>query len=167
MNINKQKINKKSCHTNTGGYAILFAVVVVSIISMIAIGLSNTTYKQLILSSLANDSQAAYYQSDTATECALYADNIIGLSAFSSPWNCGKYSDSDFFSFTMSGPSGGDPADYTFSNNVNNTDVPCFKFNITKSLAIPVLTNIFTKGYNSCKLTSPKTVERAIKVFYQ
>ena len=33
------------------GYALLFTVILVSIISLISIGLSNTTYKQLMLAS--------------------------------------------------------------------------------------------------------------------
>src|SRR5574343_1489902 len=70
MKNNNLKLNKN----NQSGYAILFTVVIVSVISIIAIGLSNTAYKSMILSSVAKDSQTAFYQSDTATECALYAD---------------------------------------------------------------------------------------------
>lgn len=159
MNINKLKINN-------GGYAILFSVVVVSIISMIAIGLSNTTYKQLILSSLANDSQIAFYQSDTGSECALYADNKIGLTSIGSSWSCGKLDDSTSYTFNITSSTSGDPNDYTFMPTVNTQAVQCFKFNITKSVALPVATNIYARGYNSCDSTSQKTVEREIKVTY-
>ena len=61
---------------NQKGYAILFTVVIISAISVITAGLTNAVYKQLILSSLAKDSQSAFYQADTAADCALYADQI-------------------------------------------------------------------------------------------
>ena len=72
------------------GYAILFTVVIISIISLLAIGLSNSTYKQLILSSVSTDSQVSFFQADTAVECALYADVVDTLNESSpSPWHCG------------------------------------------------------------------------------
>ena len=151
------------------GYAILFAVVVVSIISMLAIGLSNTTYKQLVLSSLANDSQISYYQSDTATECALYADNVLAMtSASPSPWECGVDANNQNFSFTISNPSGG-ASDYTLTSSLEQkkATIPCFNFNVSKKLGgSPVSTVIDAYGYNSCDKTNQKTVEREIEVTY-
>jgi len=165
--MNSKKINlNKLFTTQDGGYAILFAVVVVSIISMLAIGLSNTTYKQLILSSLANDSQLSFYQSDNATECALYAENVVGMASITSPWKCGKDSNNSDYSFTITGPTG-DPQNYNFVPSINGTSIPCFNFNITKTTMPPIDTNIYARGYNSCNSTSPKTVEREIRVQYK
>lgn len=157
--IHKRKVNKE------GGYAILFAVVVVSIISMITLGLSNSTYKQLLLSSLANDSQIAYYQADTATECALYADNIIGNLSSLTTWQCGKYNN-NHLTFTRSGA----PEDiegYKFTSNLANTSSPCFEFNIKKSSTPPLTTNVYGRGYNMCIKSNPRAVERKIQAYYQ
>jgi hypothetical protein len=144
------------------GYAILFAVVVVSIISMIAIGLSNTTYKQLVLSSLASDSQLAFYQSDTATECALYMDNVVGVANIPmlSSWDCGK----EHFDFSGAADTG---QLYKFNSTNSSTTKPCFNFSINKVSPDPAFsTIILANGYNSCALSNPKTVERTIEVKY-
>lgn len=58
------------------GFALLYTVVVVSLILTIAIGISNTSYKQTILSALARDSQIAFYQADAGVECGLYLDLV-------------------------------------------------------------------------------------------
>lgn len=151
-----------SKNSKQSGYAILFAVVVVSIISMIAIGLSNTTYKQLVLSSLASDSQLAFYQSDTATECALYADNIIGVSNLITlgSWDCGK----EHFDFLGAADTG---QLYTFNSTNSSATKPCFNFTINKVSPDPAFSTIvLANGYNSCALSNPKTVERTIEVKY-
>jgi hypothetical protein len=163
MNIKKYLNFNNRNLAREGGYAILFAVVVVSIISMIAIGLSNTTYKQLVLSSLANDSQLSYYQSDTSTECALYADNVLNMtSATSSPWSCGVSTSGSNMSFSISGSG----ANYVLTSSLVGTATPCFDFDVTKVGTFPVATTIYARGYNSCEKTNPKTVEREIKVTY-
>ena len=156
-------LSKEIKKNNQNGYAILFAMVIVSIISMIAIGLSNTTYKQLILSSLANDSQLSFYQSDTATECALYADNVLNMTSDTpSPWQCGKDNSNNDFTFKISGGA----SDYSLNPIINVASDPCFNFNVTKLGDLPVVTNIYARGYNSGDMASKRTVEREINVSY-
>jgi hypothetical protein len=149
-------INKNS------GYAILFAVVVVSIISILSFGLSNTTYKQLILSSLSSDSQISYLQSDMATECGLYADNIVGLGSLPASWNCGIDSSGNIQTFNVVN----DGSKYKVSPVTLGTKDPCFEFDIDKT-TIPGTTVIKARGYNSCDKSSSKTVEREVEVTYQ
>ncbi len=147
---------------NNTGYAILFAVVIVSIISIISFGLSNTTYKQLILSSLASDSQISYLQSDMATECGLYADNIVGLGSIPSSWNCGIDQNGNIRVFNIIN----DGSQLSASPTSLGTKDPCFEFDIDK-VATPGTTIIKARGYNSCDKSSSKTVEREIEVTYQ
>ncbi|MDE2031134.1 MAG: hypothetical protein KGI58_02650 [Patescibacteria group bacterium] len=152
------------------GYALLFTVVIVSLLSLIGLGLSNSTYKQLVLSNLASDSQLAFYQSDTATECALYADIVKGMTpSTASPWYCGMDSTNTPMSFTVSSyGSNGSSYQVTSSLANNNTDIPCFDFNVTKTgnPSPAIGTIIDANGYNSCNKTSAKTVERTIQVSY-
>ena len=163
----KNKIEKNK------GYAILFAVVIVSIISLLVAGLSNTTFKELILTSVARDSSTAFFQSDTATECALYAENgLIPSMTPSDPnsWTCGVDSSGQDITFNV-GPdtnpntnSGYQATPVSFNNNL-----PCFEFQVHKptiNKAGDPGTDIFAKGYNICNKTSPKTVEREIEVTY-
>ena len=154
-----------------GGYAILFTVVVVGIISMITIGLSNAAYKQMILSSVARDSTTAFYQADIGSECALYADNEYNMIV---PANttCGS-----------------DPADIalnpeiplSFTPPVTNNRVTsynlilvdeilnkkCFRINVTKTESdVSIASKVQAMGYNICKKSNSRTVERAIEVNY-
>lgn len=161
--------------TRERGYAMLFTVVVVSIVATIAMGLSGSAYKQVILSSVAKDSQSAFYQSDTATECALYADFKLGgpvasTKIGSGSWKCGKdnslnwkdvvlyldtlnMSDTNY-SFLPSDPSG--PGVVIRSS--------CFEFDVDKS--DPTKTVVKARGYNNCDKRDQKTVEREIEVNY-
>ncbi|MDD3662859.1 MAG: hypothetical protein PHT84_03265 [Candidatus Pacebacteria bacterium] len=146
------------------GYSILFTVVLVSIISLIGIGLSNTTYKQLLISSGAKDSQSAFFQSDMATECALYAD--VGtdgaiLSGFS--FNCGIDEDGNPYNLQITKNSD----DYNLKANGVPISDPCFEINIQKTLtATSEDTDIFASGYNVCNKSGSRTVERTIEVNY-
>lgn len=171
-NIENYEINK-SLSVSMGvkdqrGYAILFTVIIVSAISVITAGLSNTAYKQLILSSLAKDSQAAFYQSDTATDCALYADQVD----FENPvfkdggtWSCGESS----LNVTplVAGGYKIEPQNQTSKN-------PCFRISVNKSVVAvddgsgntETKTEISAKGYNICDKNNTRTVEREIQINY-
>jgi len=148
-----------------GGYAILFTVVVVGIISMITIGLTNAVYKQMILSSVAKDSTTAFYQADIASECALYLDNESNNPLV--PPNSGT-------SWTCAGnsltyiPSGSSPITVVNLEPTNGTSTsPCFRTIATKTESTSAITTeVQAKGYNICDKSSSRTVERAIKVNY-
>jgi len=162
------------------GYAILVTIVVVSIILIIATGLSRSVYKQLLLSSSAKDSQIAFYQADTASECALYFDRIESVSDDSSVdeegnpiintvnenlvngyiFNCGDQ-DLIFSGFDNNGS-------YSLEPENENLIEKCFRIKVTKvtnddgSLS----TKITANGYNICDKSNTRTVERTIEVNY-
>lgn len=148
---------------NQKGYAILFTVVIVSAISVITAGLSNVAYKQLILSSLAKDSQAAFYQADTASDCALYADRVNPLDIIAGgSWSCGTVS------LVVATTANG----YTINPTApaDTALTPCFRITVTKdSLTEPlyIITTISARGYNMCNLNNLRTVEREIQIKYQ
>lgn len=129
------------------GYAILTTIVVVSILLVIGIGLSKSTYKQLILSSSAIDSQAAFYQADTASGCALYADyknNILSetidestgdviLPDLKKPFICGG----QVMSIESSSSSSSTVYNFEPKENSDSSYDPngsCFRIKITKDL---------------------------------
>lgn len=163
---------KKIFKKKEQGYAILFTVVIVSAISVITAGLSNAIYKQLILSSLAKDSQTAFYQSDTATDCALLADRVVkddtenypGFATVSGvTWSCGGVT----MLVNPVGPSGSYTIYPTAAAEAANT--PCYRINVTKDIsASPIVkTEILAKGYNICNRQNIRTVEREIKISYE
>lgn len=147
--------------TKDKGYAILFTVIVVGIVSMITIGLSNAAYKQIILSSIAKDSTTAFYQADIASECALYADYEYNMEPADNLWTCAEHS----LKFSRSGS--GQVTTYHM-NQINPTSTDkCFSANVTRTeTESSVSTKIEALGYNICDQTNIRTVERAIQVNY-
>ncbi|MEA1929899.1 MAG: hypothetical protein U9M92_03420 [Patescibacteria group bacterium] len=60
--------------SKSSGFVILFAVILVSIVLAISLSLFNITFKQIILSSLARDTQLSLFAANSALECARQAD---------------------------------------------------------------------------------------------
>jgi len=157
MNKNKQN-----------GYAIMFTVILVSIISLISIGLSNTTYKQLILSSGSKDSQLSFYMSDMATECALYADIQTNLTTLTS-FYCGVDVSGDSYLLNKNVTGSGENITYNFEpeSSVSSSSNPCFRISINKNNSTgSMVTTINASGYNICNKSGRRTVERTIQVNY-
>ncbi len=164
------------------GYAILFTVVVIGIISVIAIGLSNTTYKQLILSSTAKDSQVSYYQSDTATECALYADTGGALGPIEASGtgqiSCGLDKNGNLSKLDVTYTLNGTTKSYVAKPDTYPSGDSCYMFTINKvsqdtpgpanpgSNITTIITTLDASGYNICDTANPRTVERTIEVRY-
>lgn len=152
MKYNKKNYNK--------GYAILFTVIIVSIISMISIGMSNTAFKQIILSSVARDSTAAFYLADIASECALYADSEYSMAVPTNPWSCAGNT-LDYSSPLLNSYELLPTAEDSISSN------KCFRISVEKTeTASLVATKIMAKGYNICNQDNDRTVERAIEINY-
>ena len=170
---------------NQKGYAILFTVVIVSAISVITAGLSNAAYKQLILSSLAKDSQTAFYEADTASDCALYVDQVeynrfllkdptTNPSIFynlGDSWNCGDVN----LEITDPDDNLGNGYSLNPPSDVQNSNEPCFRIQVDKETETdpddpggdPIInTTISAKGYNICNKNNSKTVEREIQIKY-
>ncbi|MDQ5971517.1 MAG: hypothetical protein QG566_463 [Patescibacteria group bacterium] len=156
----KKIINKKR------GYALLFTMVIVSVIMAIATGISQSISKQLILSSTALNSQIAFYEADTAGECALYASQIKILNLIVDPMtlkgtlDCGQAEN-------------GIPI--TLDVTETSTDIytlipalslrgPCFNIEVDEN-GVP--STIKAYGYNICNLPTNKSlVERGIEIEY-
>ncbi len=154
----------KSNTINNKGYAILFTIIIISTILTMGAGISNTLLKQTLLSSTARESQIAFYQSDTAIECAIYAAEVKGLAIMATPWECGLDDSNTPMSLNLASY-GVDL--YTLSVN---TSLPgaCFNIDINKSSSVvsPYTAEIKARGYNVCSPSNPKQVERGILVNY-
>lgn len=66
------------------GFALLIAVIFMSVMLSFGLALGSLGYKQQVLASGAIESQYAFYVADAALECALYADQQQGLFAYPS-----------------------------------------------------------------------------------
>lgn len=154
------------------GYAILFTVVVVSAISVITAGLTNAAYKQLILSSLSKDSQTAFYQADTASDCSLYADRVVRLANIPPTPNIirdGGISNTLCGSLNLAVSTPDANGSYTITPVDDTVKTPCFRITITKvpNIALGTTdTTISARGYNICDTGNSRTVEREIEINY-
>ena len=153
-----------TARTGQAGFAMLFTVLIVTLILSIAIGISNLSLKQTILSSLAKDSQISFYEADTVVECGLYHDIVVGSfplgtdpSAAPSQISCGD----DIFSLDTKESY----MDYLiYKQEVIDASKPCASIVFDK--ATDIGTNIIQgRGYNICN-TNPRQVERALEVRY-
>lgn len=157
------KNNKQS------GFAMLFSVLVVSLILSIAVSISNITLKQAVLSNLAKDSAIAFYQADAAVECGMHQDTTLG----------------NFPLVPAQGPTGTVPDSFYCGNvkmslnkvtkranfyryesptAVKNSNNPCFVITFDKA-TIAGKSRVEGSGFNICK-DSPRRVERTLEVKY-
>ncbi len=147
---------------NQKGYALLFTIMIISIISVITAGLINASTKQLILSSLARNSQLAFYQADTAGDCALYVDLVKTTEEIKKFIENGDLLSCGGDNLIISGEA---EKNYSLtSKEFLGTNNPCFSINITKK---DTSTVISAKGYNICDLSNPRVVEREIQISYE
>lgn len=157
-------LNKKLRNVYNKGYAILFTIIIISTILSIGAGVSNTLLKQLILSSTARNSQVAFYEVDTAIECAIYASEVIGLANVTNPWQCGLDEDLNPVDLEVINIS----MDVYHIGVIMPFSGPCFSIDVNKSTTVPspYTTEIKARGYNICDPEDKWQVERGIEVDY-
>lgn len=160
----------QSTTAGSKGFAMLFTVLIVSLILSIAISISNLTLKQAVLSNLAKDSQIAFYQADTAVECGLYMDTTLGLfprdvdpasdpTLFPDKFDCGGKT------MVRSGSVSTDLDNYFLYEFADQKpSEPCFTIAFDKIDPTPY--KVMGYGYNVCNQDSPRQVERALEVKY-
>ncbi|MFA5934477.1 MAG: hypothetical protein WC827_01140 [Candidatus Paceibacterota bacterium] len=68
---------------NNKGFAMLFAVLISSMLITVGVSIFNISIKELMISGSVRDSQAAYYAADSAAECFLYWNYVGPGSVFS------------------------------------------------------------------------------------
>ncbi len=58
------------------GVALLFVVLLTSVLLMVALGIQNIAYKELVFAMEARDSNLAFFAADTGLECGLYLHRV-------------------------------------------------------------------------------------------
>jgi hypothetical protein len=169
MKLTKNLISRFKKIAPQKGFALLYTVLVVTLILTIAISISNVSYRQGLLSSLARDSQTAFYQADSGMECALYFDLMQNGFPAGNP-------STPLPSVTCAGqmlslrvntydPVDGNYFQYDADSSVMGTN-PCFSFTVSKDLSVPSKVVIQSRGLNTCQ-AGPRQVERGVEVNYQ
>jgi hypothetical protein len=151
--------------TPVRGFALLIAVILSSVLVSVGLALLDISYKQVLLASTATQSQYAFYNADSALECALYWDQKNNAFDYTSPLGasniiCGNIAVNGY---TVTTPSAG----------VKNTTfvIPCAGSGSAGTVTVQKNstgeTSVFANGYNSCDSTNVKRIERALKATYQ
>jgi hypothetical protein len=177
---------KNSTKKTNKGFAMLFAVLVSSVLLSIGISIFNLTIKELALSSSGRESQFSFFAADSGAECALYWD-INGTEVFATSTDSRNPSPAspdcvdtagaqqiitnNNYITTYSGYPLGRSSNYAvtqFNLTIpNSTGNYCAVVTVIKDASSGTLiTTIDSRGYNTCVASDPNRVERALKVTY-
>lgn len=148
------------------GFTLLIAVILTSVLLSVGLALLDISYKQIVLSSTARQSQYAFYAADSAIECALYWDQKENAFAYAAPIGTIQCAGSNI---SVSSSVSGGTRTSTFAT-------PCVD-GVTASVTVYKTTGascssgsatscIYATGYNTCTATDPRRIERGLKVFY-
>lgn len=149
--------------TPTRGFTLLIAVVLSSVLVSISLSLIDIAYKQIVLASTATQSGYAFYNADTALECALYWDQKHNAFDYTRPMAaslliCGNQA---VTGYTVT--SGGGFKQTSFS-------VPCVGGGTASSVTVEKNssggTRLYGNGYNTCATNDVRRIERGLKATY-
>jgi hypothetical protein len=169
-NMNYNQGNKN------GGYTLLFAILLTSVILAVSVSILSISRKEIILSTAGRDSLTSFYAADSAMECLLYWEGLGAIStSTSSTITCTTKSytiDTDDWTqvgdlWTWSSGTGAN--DYILLGA--NSSGACAYISIEKGYedvnGILQLQNKFTaRGYNTCDRANDKRTERGIQVTF-
>ena len=98
MNVFTQKTKDsvvKSEHSSESGVALLFVILLTSVLLLVSLGIANIAYKEQTFSLEARDSNKAFFAADTGIECALLFDKqeMFSDTALSSTGSCFGHDD--------------------------------------------------------------------------
>lgn len=144
------------------GFTLLVSVILASVALSLGLVLLDIAYKQVVLASSARQSQAAFYNADSAMECALYWDqqfDTFGYAKTSGTVTCNGVANIPV-AFNQSAS----PRVRSFTYPCQNGAGVAGAATTTKSL--DGRTYIFATGYNTCDVTNPRRTERGLKVTY-
>ena len=160
------------------GFAMLFSVLISSLLVVIGLSIFNITLKELTISTSARESQVAFYAANSGIECALYWDlkGNGSRSAFASTTVQAEITsaktvlaDCNGVRVNSANPvnGGGGSAETSATDiPVKDSSGPCFSITVLKDPDSPnsgqMTTTIESQGKNICG-TSGRRVERGLR----
>ncbi len=157
----------KQKNTKEGGVALLFAILMTSTLLLVAIGISKISYKEILFSIEARDSDRAFTSADTGLECAFYLDSSGVFATASDTFYCsgipvivslGALPDQYEFSLALSPSSCAQV--YIDKNYLGTqTRIEAFGYNVRQQQATAPATCVVNA-------TNPRIVSRALRATY-
>lgn len=169
------------------GFSLFLAIIVMGVLLIIGFSVANIGSKEVNFSTISRESQYAIFAADAGVECALYWDtkHPSGNSAFAtsssgSPIICvgsnivNGAAISGTSTLALIGGGGDANATSTFGFVMSNGSNPvnaCVIVTVNKRYDGPahngpLITSIYSRGYNNCNTTDFRRVERGIEVRY-
>lgn len=104
------------------GFTLLLAALVSSIVLSLAVSIFDIAQKQVLLASMSQQSQYAFFAADTAAECALYWDVKPAVSYFSQTPPTSPSPQCDGSTLSIVPPSDSSTYPYTYTINMDLAD---------------------------------------------
>jgi len=183
--MNKIAKNHSEVKKHKAGFAMLYAVLLGSLLMAIGIAIASISTRELVLSSAGRESQFAFYAADTGAECALYWDITQGIfSTTTDPvaacnfnpaycMTCNNLAVSPVSWVHYSSSGGSEPWWVTsFRLPLGSASNQCAIVTIKKqyinmSGSPHIETIVESRGRNDCGIANnPRRVERGIRVTY-
>ena len=152
-----------------GGMAIMFAVLMTSSLLLVALGITQVSYKELLFSLEARDSDRAFMAADTGIECGLYMDSVAAFTGTSSDTLYCHNIPVNVYQTTAN----------TFQFSLGLSPTSCAQVYVDKASGTGTSTQVDSYGYNigqqitsspqSCVDAStlrPNVVSRALRITY-
>jgi hypothetical protein len=159
----KTKIQKNKCHfykSKSKGIALLFSVLLSSIILTIALGISSIAFKEIQFGTSAKNTNEAFFAADVGAECALYndrTDSNVFVETSPDPIQCQ--------SGTVTVLSAVYPIWSFVITGIGSQGQACAKVTVDKSTST---TTITSDGYNvgdaSCDYLNLSRIERRLEI---
>jgi hypothetical protein len=154
---------RTSTRSGHEGIALLFAMLVAALALSLGLAIMNIAYKELELSSIASQSQRAFFAADTGWECAMYHDfNDNAVFDRSQPEDVDVIrcagEDRELQHTELS-----DDRD-RWRFKIDSNDI-CSAVTVIKEGDVPAETSIEADGFNTCQ-SARQQVQRTILVNY-
>jgi Tfp pilus assembly protein PilV len=152
---------KKLSFKNPRGFTLLVAIIFASVILSVGLALTDIAYKQVTLAQAAQQSQYAFYNADSAMECALEEDQVYNVFSYASGATSGTFV-CEGQTVTYSNPVTSPTRTATFS-------IPCTGGGSNATVQIYKAagsTNFYANGFNNCNAADAQRLERGLKAKY-
>lgn len=149
------------------GFTLLIAVILSTVALTVGLSLLDVSYKQIILAGGAKQSGYAFYNADTAMECALYYDQKLNAFDRIAPLPAASIScgGSPISSYLRNVSGATTTTTFQAANALSSTTV--VKTDGTSTCAGTGIFNCFyTSGFNNSAANDTRRVERGLKASY-
>ena len=146
------------------GFTLLVALIFTSVILSVGLALSDVAYKQSILVAASRQSEFAFYNADSALECALEQDQVFDTFDYASGATTGSFvceGQTVNYVNPVSSPTRTATFSIPCAAGGSNANVTVYK----KASGSPT-TNFYANGFNDCDPTDVQRLERGLQAKY-